>query len=55
MDTIFMNSGNSKLSNPYRLLLNPSDKIKLRRTDKKVTLSKYLLYLNNYKKVIRKQ
>ena len=28
MDTIFMNSGNSKKSDPHRLLLNLSDKIK---------------------------
>ena len=28
MDTIFMNSGNIKASDPYRLLLNLSDKIK---------------------------
>ena len=27
MDTIFMNSENSKTSDPYRLLLNLSDKI----------------------------
>ena len=27
MDTIFMNSENSKRSDPYRLLLNLSDKI----------------------------
>ena len=26
MDTIFMNPGNSKTSEPYRLLLNISDK-----------------------------
>ena len=34
MDTIFMSSENSKTSNPYRLLLNLSDKIDLRRSDK---------------------
>ena len=31
MDTIFMNSDNSKTSDPHRLLLNPSDKINLKR------------------------
>ena len=39
MDTIFMNSGNSKTSDPDRLLLNLSDKIKLERSDKYVALS----------------
>ena len=39
MDTIFMNSENSKTSNPHRLLLNLSDKINLKRSNKYVTLS----------------
>ena len=39
MDTIFMNSWNSKTSDPHRLLLNLLDKINLRRSDKYVTLS----------------
>ena len=30
MDTVFMNSGNSKTSDPERLLLNLLDKINLR-------------------------
>ena len=30
MDTIFMNSENSKISDPRRLLLNLSDKINLK-------------------------
>ena len=34
MDTIFMNSENSKISDPHRLLLNLSDKINLKRSDK---------------------
>ena len=34
MDTIFMNSENSKRSDPHRLLLNLSDKINLGRTNK---------------------
>ena len=33
MDTIFMNFKNSKTSDPYRLLLNITDKIYLRRKD----------------------
>ena len=34
MDTIFMNSGNSKTSNPHRLFLSLSDKVNSRRSDK---------------------
>ena len=34
MDTIFMNSGNSKIYDPYRLFLNLPDKIILKRSDK---------------------
>ena len=33
MNTIFMNSKNSKTSNTHRLLLNLTDKINLRRKD----------------------
>ena len=33
MDTIFMNSGNSKTSDPHKLLLNFSDKINSKRSD----------------------
>ena len=39
MDTVFMNSGNSKTSNAQRLLLNLSDKIDLKKSDKYVALS----------------
>ena len=38
MDTIFMNSEVSKTSDPHRLLLNISDKINLKRSDKYVAL-----------------
>ena len=44
MDTIFMNSGNSKTSDPHRLLLNLSDKINLKRSDKYVVLSNLSIY-----------
>ena len=37
-----MNSENSKTSHPQRLLLNLSDKIELKRSDKYVSLSKNL-------------
>ena len=36
MDTIFMNSRNSKTSDPHWLLLNLLDKINLKRSDKYV-------------------
>ena len=38
MDTIFMNSQNSKTSKPYRLLLNLSDKVNLKWSNKYVAL-----------------
>ena len=44
MDTIFMNSENSKTSNPHRLLINLTDKIDLRRKDKYVALSNLSIY-----------
>ena len=39
MDTIFMNSENSETSDPHRLLLDLTDKINLKRSDKYVALS----------------
>ena len=39
MDTIFMNSRNSKTSDPHRLLLNLSDNVTLKRSDKYIALS----------------
>ena len=44
MDTIFMNSQNSITSDSDRLLLNLSDKIKLKRGDKYVSLSNLSTY-----------
>ena len=44
MDTIFMNSENSKTSDPHRLLLNLSDKTNLKRSDKYVALSSLNIY-----------
>ena len=44
MDTIFMNSENSEISDPHRLLLNLSDKINLKSKDKYVTLSNLSIY-----------
>ena len=39
MDTIFMNSENSKTSDLHRLLLNLTDKINSKRSDKYVALA----------------
>ena len=44
MDSIFVNSKNSKTSDPHRLLLNLTNKIDLRRKDKYVTLSNLSIY-----------
>ena len=44
MDTIFTNSGNSKTSDPHRLLLNLSDKVNLKTSDKYVSLSCFSIY-----------
>ena len=43
MDTIFMNSKNSKTSDPHRLLLNLTDEIDLRK-DKFSALSNLVIY-----------
>ena len=39
MNTIFLNSGKSKISDPHILLLSYSDKIKLKGSDRYVFLS----------------
>ena len=46
MNTIFMNSEYSKISDPHRLLLNLTDKIDLRRKDKKGLKKSYKIILN---------
>ena len=43
-NTIFMNSKNSKISDPRRLLLNLTDKIDLRRKAKYIVLSNRSIY-----------
>ena len=50
-----MNSKNSKTSNCYRLLLNYTEKINLKRSDKYVALSNLSMYYTwkNIKKYIR--
>ena len=56
MDTIFMNSENSKTSYPHRFLLKHPDKINLKRSDKSVALSnlKICSQIEKYKKVTQK-
>ena len=44
MDTIFTNSKNSETSNPPRLLLNLSNKINLKRSEKYIALSNLCIY-----------
>ena len=39
MDTVFMNSENSKTSKPHVLILNLTDKIDLQRSEKSIALS----------------
>ena len=56
MYNIFMNSENSRTSDPLRILLNLPDKISLKRGDKYVALSN--LSIRNtwqYETVIQKQ
>ena len=44
MDTIIMNSKNSKTPESYRLLFNVADKMDLRRSDKHISLSNFGIY-----------
>ena len=44
MNAIFMNSENSKTSDPHRSSLNLTDKIDLRRKDKYIALSNISIY-----------
>ena len=55
MDTLFMNSKNSKTSDLHRLLLNPADKIDLKRKDKYVAFSNLSIYYTrkNVKKLYK--
>ena len=44
MDIIYMNSENSKTTDPHRLLLNLTDKINFQISDKYVALSNLSIY-----------
>ena len=56
MNTIFMNSENSKAPDPDRLFLNITEKINSKRSDKYVALSNLSIYytLKNRKKSVNK-
>ena len=55
MDTIFMNSGNSKTSKQYVLILKLTDKLDLRICEKVIVLSNLSIYYTwkNIKKLIQ--
>ena len=57
MDTIFMNSENSKTFDPHRLLLIFSDKTNLKWSDKYATLLNLSIYYTskNRKRIIQIQ
>ena len=44
MGTIFMNSENSKTSDPHKILFNLTDKINLKRSDKNAALPNLRIY-----------
>ena len=44
MNTMFMNSKNSKTSDHHRLLTNLTDKLNLKRSNKYVVLSNFSIY-----------
>ena len=44
MDTIFMNSENSKTSKPYDLILKLTDKLDLRIDEKSIASSNFSIY-----------
>ena len=54
MDTIFMNSKNSEISDHHRLLLNLTDKRDLRRTDICIALSNAIFSVPYYKNLAKK-
>ena len=51
IDTIFMNSEDSKVSNPHILLLNLSDKMNLKKSDKYVQILDFAIH-EQFKKIM---
>ena len=48
MNSIFLNSKNSRISDLHRLLFNFTDKINLKRSNKYVALSNLTTYYTKY-------
>ena len=53
MDTIFMNSENSKTPRPHVLILKLTNKVDLRIGKKVIALSNLLLHMEKHKKLIQ--
>ena len=51
IDTIFMNSEDSKVYNPHILLLNLSDKMNLKKSDKYVQILDFAIH-EQFKKIM---
>ena len=54
METIFMNTENSKTNEPHKFVLNLSQRLDLRSSNKHVAFQKfvYLLHLEKYKTAV---
>ena len=56
METIFMNTENSKTNEQRKFVLNLSQRLDLRSSDKHVVLQNlYLLHVEEYKKTVKEQ
>ena len=56
MDTVFMNSENSKTSKPHILILEVTDKLDLRRREKIIAFSILgIYYTEKHNKIIQQQ
>ena len=49
METIFMNTENSKMNKSHRVKLDLTDKLNLKNPNKNMALFKYLLHMEKYK------
>ena len=47
METIFMNTKNNRISEPHKFVLNLSQRLDLRRSDKHVTLQNLLFKIED--------
>ena len=53
METIFMNTENSKTNEPHKFALNLSQRLELRSSNKHVAFDNlYLLHVEKYKKTV---